>query len=80
MEIDCTKVNELLSQHKNDEVKPTLTHFGIKAVANILNDSRTVLNGKYIFGKYVPFDNVDVTCLVDIDGGKVKKKKKLSLF
>jgi hypothetical protein len=45
-----------------------------------LNDSRTVLNGKYIFGKYVPFDNVDVTCLVDIDGGKVKKKKKLSLF
>ena len=31
-EIDCTKVNELIKNFKGD-VKPTLTHFGIKAMA-----------------------------------------------
>ncbi len=36
-----------------------------------MNASRGFLNGKLIFGKFVPFDTVDVTCLVDIEGGKV---------
>ena len=72
MEMDCTKVLKLISEYKGD-AKPTLTHVGIKATANVLNASRTVLNGKIAFGKFVPFDTVDVTCLVDIDGGKVHK-------
>ncbi|EGR28706.1 hypothetical protein IMG5_170060 [Ichthyophthirius multifiliis] len=69
MEIDCTKVLDFLSNYKPDEVKPTLTHFGIKAVSNILDQSRLIINGKLMFGKFVPFETVDVTCLIDIDNG-----------
>ncbi|KAL4493538.1 hypothetical protein ABPG72_007546 [Tetrahymena utriculariae] len=70
-EIDCTKVQELIKNYKAEaDVKPTLTHFGIKAIAQVLNASRLSVNGKFLFGKYIPFKTVDVTCLVDIDGGK----------
>jgi len=72
-EVDCTKVNELLKNYKGTG-HPTLTHFGIKAMAQVLNASRASLNCKIVFGKFVPFDTVDVTCLVDIDGGKVRRK------
>lgn len=70
VEIDCTNVNEVLKGYKG-EYKPTLTHFGIKAIAQVLNASRWNVNGKFLFGKFVPFPTVDVTCLVDIEGGKV---------
>lgn len=69
-EVNCAKANELIQKHKG-ATHVTLTHFAIKAVAQGLNASRTFLNGKIVFGKYIPFDSVDVTCLVDIDGGKV---------
>lgn len=69
-EVDCTKVNALLKSYTGS-VKPTLTHFGIKAMAQVLNASRTSVNGKFLFGKFIPFPTVDVTCLVDIEGGSV---------
>lgn len=59
----------MLKGYKGD-LKPTLTHFGIKAMAQILHVSRWNVNGKFLFGKFVPFPTVDVTCLVDIEGGK----------
>lgn len=32
-EVDCTKVLELIKNYKGADLKPTLTHFGIKAIA-----------------------------------------------
>lgn len=28
------------------------------------------MNGKLVFGKFVPHKTIDITCLVDIEGGK----------
>lgn len=28
------------------------------------------INGRIVFGKYVPHDRVNVSCLVDINGGE----------
>jgi len=39
-------------------------------MAELLNKSRTTLNGKIVFDKFVPFDTVAVTTLVDIGGGE----------
>jgi hypothetical protein len=69
-EIDCTNAIKFLKEYKGP-VKPTMTHFGIKATAMVLNDARTSLNGKFLFGRFIPFDTCDVTCLVDIEGGSV---------
>jgi len=46
-----------------------MTHFVIKAVGQLLNECSD-LNGKLTFGKFVPHDTADVSCLVDIEGGK----------
>ena len=48
--------------------RPTLNHFIIKACGEVLK-ANPHLNGKLIFGKFVPYRSIDVSCLVDIDGG-----------
>ena len=43
------------------------------------------MNGKIVFGKYIPAKTVDVSCLVDVGGGKdlaallIKSVDKLNL-
>ena len=68
-EMDCTKLLEYLDTFKKED-RPTMTHVAIKAMALILDVSRENLNGKIIFDKFVPFDTVAVTCLVEIGGGE----------
>lgn len=67
--MDCTKVLAYLDTFKKED-RPTMTHLAIKAMALILDVSRDNLNGKIIFDKFVPFDTVAVTCLVEIGGGE----------
>jgi pyruvate dehydrogenase E2 component (dihydrolipoamide acetyltransferase) len=50
------------------DVRPTITHFVVKACGEILKQSPE-LNGKLIFGKFVPYESCDVCCLVNIDDG-----------
>lgn len=47
----------------------TLTHICIKSVAVILDVGRKHMNGKIAFGKFIPFDTVDVSCLVNVGNG-----------
>ncbi len=48
--------------------RPTITHFVVKACGEVLKDNPD-LNGKLIFGKFVPYKTCDVCCLVNIDDG-----------
>jgi hypothetical protein len=47
-----------------------LTHLGIKALGQGLVAGKDCMNGKIAFGKYIPYKTVDVSCLVDVGGGK----------
>lgn len=49
--------------------RPTLTHFVIKVMGKLLADAPDI-NGRIVFGKYVPYDKVNVSCLVDVNGGE----------
>lgn len=46
----------------------TVTHLVCKAVAEVLKRF-PCLNGKLVFGHFVPYDTVDVSCLVAVDKG-----------
>ena len=50
------------------EIRPTVTHYVVRACGEILKQNPD-LNGKLIFGKFVPYKTCDVSCLVNIDGG-----------
>jgi len=50
-------------------IKVTLTHVAIKALAEVLKTAPDI-NGKISFGKFIPYDKVSISCLVDIEGGK----------
>jgi len=68
-EVDCTNAIKYIETFPKEE-RPSITHIVIKMAGELLNAARTTLNGKIIFGKFVPFDTVDVCCLVDIGGGE----------
>jgi len=69
-ELDVTLVQEYINECREKlGIKVTLLHFVIRAVASVLKDLPDV-NGRIVFGKYIPYDQVNISCLVDIDGGK----------
>lgn len=48
----------------------SITHLVIKALAQGLLTGKDSMNGKLVFGKFIPSKNVNVSCLVDVGGGK----------
>jgi len=69
-EADVSKVNEYIKETREKTgVKVTLTHFVIKVLAETMKDLPDI-NGRIVFGKYLPYDKVNISCLVDIEGGK----------
>lgn len=75
--LDVTEAQKYLAQVREATgEKVTITHLVGKAVGNALGAAPT-LNGKILFGKFVPFDTVDVTFLVAAEGdlGKVKLER-----
>jgi pyruvate/2-oxoglutarate dehydrogenase complex dihydrolipoamide acyltransferase (E2) component len=56
--------------------KVTITHLVGKAVANALAEAPD-LNGRIVFGSFVPHETVDVTFLVVLDGGSDLAKVKV---
>ena len=49
--------------------KLTITQITLKAVADALSHNPD-MTGKIAFGCYVPFETVDISCLVSLEGGK----------
>jgi len=62
------KVQKIIDSFPKEN-RPTLTYFCIKAMGEVLA-SQPYLNGSLSFGKFIPYETVDVSCLVDIGGGK----------
>lgn len=57
--------------------KTTVTHLVGRAVAEALKQTPS-LNGRIVFGSYVPHDTVDVAFLVALEGGKDLAKAKIA--
>jgi len=64
-----TNAEKYIAEVKEKGYKITMTTIVIKAVAEMLKGAPDA-NGRITFGKFVPYDKVSVSCLVDIDGGK----------
>lgn len=56
--------------------KVTITHLVGRAVGDALKQAPS-LNGRILFGRYIPHDQVDVTYLVVLEGGKNLAKAKI---
>lgn len=67
--MDCTNVLKYLNQFEHDK-RPTLTHVAVKALAEMIKASKNQLCGKLVFDKFIPFDSIAVSVLIDIGGGE----------
>lgn len=47
--------------------RPTITHYVIRACGEVLRQSPD-MNGKLIFGRFIPYETCDVCCFVNVDG------------
>lgn len=76
--VDATKALAYLEEvRRKTGEKVTITHLVGKAVAEALRQAPT-LNGRIVWGKYVPFDTVDIAFLVALEGGNDLAKAKVS--
>ncbi|CAD8173292.1 unnamed protein product [Paramecium pentaurelia] len=69
VEIDLTNTMKYLQSKQAKDSHVTLTHICIRAVAECINVSRKKICGKIVFGKFVEFPTVDISCLVNIGEG-----------
>ena len=77
MIIDCSAAQGYLAElRETSGEKVTITHLVIKAVGEALK-AVPDLNGRILFGRFVPFDTVDVACLVSLEDGKDLAKVKI---
>ena len=76
--LDVTDAMEFIKeQRERTGTKVTIIHLVGKAAGNALAAAPT-LNGKILFGRFVPFDSVDVTFLVALEGGQNLGKVKIN--
>lgn len=68
VEVNCEKVDSYLEKYNqaNPEAKVTYTHYFLKALGVIFRDVKGI-NGKIVFGNFIPYDSVSVNTLVNID-------------
>jgi len=75
--IDCGAAQQYLEAlRESSGEKVTITHLVIKAVGEALKQVPD-LNGRILFGRFVPFETVDIACLVSLEGGKDLAKVKI---
>lgn len=65
--IKISKVSIIIIYIRDSHV--TLTHVVIKAVAECINVSKKKICGKIVFGKFIEFPTIDISCLVNIGEG-----------
>ncbi len=77
MTVDCSAaLRYIAALRESSGEKVTMTHLVIKAVGEALKQVPT-MNGRIVFGRYVPFDTVDVSCLVALQEGADLAKVKV---
>lgn len=78
LQVDAEAAQRWIEEtRKTSGEKVTITHLVGKAVAMALAQAPTI-NGRIVWGSYVPFDTVDVTFLVALDDGKDLAKVKIA--
>ena len=70
MKVKISKAQDFIEEfHKATGKRLTITHIVLKASADVLSNYPDV-TGKLVFGSYVPYDSVDISCLVTLEGDK----------
>eukprot|EP01101_Sappina_pedata_P008504 TRINITY_DN4732_c0_g1_i1.p1 TRINITY_DN4732_c0_g1~~TRINITY_DN4732_c0_g1_i1.p1 ORF type:complete len:304 (-),score=103.24 TRINITY_DN4732_c0_g1_i1:54-965(-) len=78
LECDMTNALEYIQKLREKTGKHiTVTHVAIKAVALGLREAPSI-NGRIVLGRFVPFDSIDIGCLVAIEGGENLANAKLT--
>ena len=67
--IDMTEALKFIDEKKAEGKRITITHMVLKAIGNALRAVPSV-NGRIVFDRFIPFDKVDVSCLVRLEDGK----------
>ncbi len=76
--VDVTKALAYLAELREASgVRVTMTHLVGKAIARGL-EATPDLNGRIVFGRFVPFETLDLAFLVALDGGDDLAKAKIS--
>jgi len=68
-ELDATAIKDYVAKSKKTDTPVSVTAIVLKAVGEGLAVAPD-LNGRICFGKYVPFETVDISCLVNVEDGK----------
>jgi pyruvate/2-oxoglutarate dehydrogenase complex dihydrolipoamide acyltransferase (E2) component len=70
LECDVTNALSYIKEIREKTGKHiTLTHIVIKAIGLAIKETPSV-NGKLFLGRFIPYETIDVGCLVAIDGGR----------
>jgi len=65
-----SNINTFIAECKEKQgLKVTLTHIVVKAIGEVLKAAPDI-NGKIVLGKYIPFENANVSVAVDVEDGK----------
>lgn len=76
--VDVTKALAYIEELREvSGLRVTMTHLVGKAVAKGL-EATPDLNGRIVFGRFVPFETLDLAFLVSLDGGDDLAKAKIS--
>lgn len=68
LQVDSGNIDQFLIQYNNDHPGQTITytHYFLKALGIVFNQIKGI-NGKLVFGRFVPFDSVNINTMVNID-------------
>ena len=68
LDVNTEKIDLFIKDfHIKHNFQITYTHFFMKLVATALTKNKNI-NGKNIFGKFIPSENVNINTIIDIDG------------
>ena len=72
IEVNCDILDDFLDKYNKQNPKNTITytHIFLRALGLTMRRIKG-LNGKIVFGNFVPFETVDISCVVDIEGENI---------
>ena len=69
LDLDMTEALKYIDEMKKSGKRVTITHMVLKAIGNALRAVPSV-NGRIVFGRFIPFEKVDLSCLVRLEEGR----------
>ena len=68
VQVDCGKIDEFINDYNaaHSGQKISYTHYFLKVLGVVFSQIKGI-NGKLVFGRFVPFDSVNINSMVNID-------------